>query len=169
MASPLLQYENSRLLVPDEGVVTQVNGRWVTSNPHSYLVKMFIKRQQYTGTSSGSTKVPLASQLNGEMLPGASGDQFYYRGYALEYAQVASNWDLETSDEAALVWAQVTTQFSWLVPDAECEFRFGQDPIMPAARIQRSSGVFGGQGIDSIIYDQIGGVQIQITGGELQS
>ena len=169
MASPLLQYENSRLLVPDEGTVTQVNGRWVTSDPNAYLVKMFIKRKQYEGVSSGSVKVPLASQLNGEMLPGASGDSFYYRGYALEYVQVASDWDLETSDETGLVWAQVTTQFSWLVPDKQCQFRFGQDPIMPAARIQRSSGVFGGQGIDSIIYDQIGGVQIQITGGEVQS
>ena len=83
--------------------------------------------------------------------------------------QCGSTWDLETSDETGLVWAQVTTQFSWLVPDKQCQFRFGQDPIMPAARIQRSSGVFGGQGIDSIIYDQIGGVQIQITGGEVQS
>ena len=169
MASPLLQYENSRLLVPDEGTVTQVNGRWVTSNPHSYLVKMFIKRAQYSGVTSGSKKLPLESQLNGEMLPGASGDSFYYRGYALEYVQVATDWDLESSDETGLVWTQVTTQFSWLVPDVECKFRFGQDPIMPAAKIQRSSGVFGGEGIDSIIYDQIGGVQIQITGGEVQS
>jgi len=169
MASPLLQYENSRLLVPDEGTVTQVNGRWVTSNPHSYLVKMFIKRTQYSGVTSGSKKLPLESQLNGEMLPGASGDMYYYRGYALEYVQVATDWDLESSDETGLVWTQVTTQFPWLVPDVECKFRFGQDPIMPAAKIQRSSGVFGGQGIDSIIYDQIGGVQIQITGGEVQS
>ena len=169
MASPLLQYENSRLLVPDEGTVTQVNGRWVTSNPHSYLVKMFIKRAQYSGVTSGSKKLSLESQLNGEMLPGASGDSFYYRGYALEYVQVATDWDLESSDETGLVWTQVTTQFSWLVPDVECKFRFGQDPIMPAAKIQRSSGVFGGEGIDSIIYDQIGGVQIQITGGEVQS
>jgi hypothetical protein len=169
MASPLLQYENSRLLVPDEGTVTQVNGRWVTSNPHSYLVKMFIKRAQYSGVTSGSKKLPLESQLNGEMLPGVSGDSFYYRGYALEYVQVATDWDLESSDETGLVWTQVTTQFSWLVPDVECKFRFGQDPIMPAAKVQRSSGVFGGEGIDSIIYDQIGGVQIQITGGEVQS
>ena len=169
MASPLLQYENARLLVPDEGVVSQVNGRWVTSNPYSYLLKLFIKRAQYSGTTSGSKKIPLASQLDGEMLPGASGDQFYYRGYALEFTQVASDWNLGSSDETGLVWAQVTTQYEWMIPDKTCKFRFGQDPIMPAARIERSSGVFGGQGIDSIIYDQIGGVQIQIAGGEIQS
>lgn len=169
MTSPLLQFANGRLLAPDEGVVTQVDGRWVTSNPHAYLVKLFIKRAQYSGTSSGSVKIPLASQLNGEMMPGASGDQFYYRGYALEYVQVASDWDLHTSDETGLIWTQMTAQESWIIPDQECKFRFGQDPIMPAARIQRSSGVFGGQGIDAIIYAEIGGVEIQITGGEVQS
>ena len=155
MASPLLAYENARLLVPDEGTVTQVNGRWVTSTANAYLVKLFIKRSQYSGVSSGSKMIPLASQLDGEMLPGASGDQFYYRGYALEYVEVAADWDLETADESALVWQQVTTQYNWLSTGQECQFRFGQDPIMPAAKIQRSSGVFGGLGIDEIVYKEI--------------
>lgn len=102
------------------------------------------------------------------MLPGASGDSFFYRGYALEWVNVPSNWDLETSDESALVWAQVTTQYTWLATGTECLFRFGQDPIMPAAKIQRSSGQYGGQGIDEIIYAELGGVELQLTGGELQ-
>ena len=169
MVSPLLPYANGRILVPDEGTVTQVNGRWVTGSTNAYLVKLFIKRAQYSGVSSGSKMIPLASQLDGEMMPGASGDQFYYRGYALEWAQVAAGWDLETSDESALTWEQVTTQYTWLSTGLEGQFRFGQDPIMPTAKIQRSSGVFGGEGIDEIIYSQIGGVQIQITGSELQN
>ena len=169
MTSPLLGYENGRLLVPDEGTVTQVNGRWVTSQANAYLVKLWVKRSQYAGVSSGSKKLLLESQLDGNMLPGASGDQFYYRGYALEYVLVAGNWDLESSDETGLTWNQVTTQFTWLDPGKECKFRFGQDPIMPAAKIQRSSGVFGGQGIDEIIYKEIGGVEIQLTGGEIQN
>tara|TARA_Y100000004_G_scaffold197209_1_gene270410 strand:- start:2291 stop:2602 length:312 start_codon:yes stop_codon:yes gene_type:complete len=103
------------------------------------------------------------------MLPGASGDSFYYRGYALEYVEVASDWDLEASDETGLVWTQVTTQFSWLATGTEVKFRLGQDPIMPAAKIQRSSGTFGGQGIDEIIYKEIGGVELQLTGAELQN
>ena len=102
-------------------------------------------------------------------MPGASGDSFYYRGYGLEWTIVASTWDLEADDESALVWQQVTTQYSWLATGTECIFRFGQDPIMPTARIQRSSGVFGGQGIDEIVYKEIGGVQLQLTGGELQN
>lgn len=169
MASPLLPYQNGRLLVPDEGSVVQTNGRWVTSTANAYLVKLFVKRQQYSGVSSGSKKVPLDSQLDGEMLPGGSGDQFYYRGYALEYVQVAGNWDLELSDETGLVWLPVTTQFTWMATGTECQFRFGQDPIMNAAKVQRSSGVFGGQGIDEIIYSEIGGVEIQVTGTELQN
>ena len=169
MASPLLAYENARILVPDEGTVTQVDGRWVTSTANAYLVKLFIKRAQYSGVSSGSKMIPLPSQLDGEMMPGASGDQFYYRGYALEWVQVPADWDLEASDESALVWQQVTTQYSWLSTGQECQFRFGQDPIMPTAKIQRSSGVFGGLGIDEIIYSEIGGVEIQITGSELQN
>ena len=169
MASPLAPYINSRLLVPSQGVVSVVNGRLTEAAGDSYLVKMFIKRQQYSGVSSGSKPVPLMSQLNGEMMPGASGDQFYYRGYALEWTTVPNTWDLETSDEAGLSFSQVMTQYTWLATGTECQFRFGQDPIMVAAKIQRSSGIFGGEGIDTIIYKEIGGVQIQVTGGELQN
>lgn len=169
MASPLAPYINGRLLVPGKGAVSVVNGRLVEADGDSYLVKLFIKRAQYSGVSSGSKKLPLESQLDGKMMPGASGDQFYYRGYALEWSAVPSTWDLETSDETGLTFQQVTTQYTWLQTGEECVFRFGQDPIMPAARIQRSSGVFGGQGIDEIIYSEIGGVEIQITGGEVQN
>ena len=169
MASPLLEFENARLLVPSQGAVSLVNGRWVEAPGDSYLLKLFVKRAQYTGTSSGSKAIPLESQLDGEMMPGASGDQFYYRGYALEWSPVASVWSLEASDEAPLVFQQVTTQYPWLATGTQCQFRFGDDPIMEAATIERSSGVFGGQGIDSIIYSEIGGVQIQITSAELQN
>ena len=169
MASPLLSYANSRILVPSQGAVSLVNGRWTEAAGNSYLVKCFLKRAQYSGVSSGSKLVPIPSQLNGEMLPGASGDQYYYRGYALEWVEVPSTWDLETSDESALVFQQVTTQYAWLATGVECQFRFGQDPIMPTAKIQRSSGIFGGQGIDEIIYKEIGGVELQLTGTELQN
>ena len=113
MASPLLPYANGRVLVPEEGTVTQVNGRWVTEETSAYLVKLFVKRSQYSGVSSGSKKIPLASQLDGEMLPGASGDQFYYRGYMLQYAPVSPDWDLETSDESGITWLPVTTTPPW--------------------------------------------------------
>lgn len=155
--------------MPNQGAVSLVDGRWVEAAGDSYLVKLFISRSQYQGVSSGSKLVPIPSQLDGRMMPGASGDSFFYRGYALDWVQVPVSWDLETSDESALVWEQVTTQYTWLATGTRCQFRFGDDPIMPDSKIERSSGVFGGQGIDNIIYSQLGGVQIQLTGGEVQS
>ena len=167
--SPLLPYQNGRLLVPTLGAVSLVNGRWQEAAGNSYLVRLFINRSQYSGVSSGSKLIPIPSQLNGEMMPGASGDQFYYRGYALDFTSVSPDFDLATSSEVGLVFTQVTTQYDWLATGTECQFRFGQDPIMSAAKIQRSSGQYGGQGIDQIIYKEIGGVEIQITGAELQN
>ena len=167
--SPLLPYQNGRLLVPSQGAVSLVGGRWVEAPGDSYLVRLFIKRSQYSGVSSGSKLLPIPSQLDGEMMPGASGDQFYYRGFALDYSPVPAGFSLESSSESLLSFTQVVTQLPWLATGTECQFRFGQDPIMAAAKIQRSSGVFGGQGIDDVIYREIGGVEIQITGGELQN
>lgn len=169
MPSPLAPYINGRFLAKDLGVITVSGGRFIESPPNEYLVKLFIKRAQYGGVSSGSRNVPLESQLGGEMLPGASGDQFYYRGYALEYSSVPNGWDILNGDESTLTFTTVTEQTEWLLPGAVGEFKFGDDPIMSAARIQRSSGVFGGQGIDTIVYSEIGGVEIQITGGELRN
>lgn len=168
MASPLLPYANSRLLIEVLEEVNIVNGRLVPLTLYSVLVKCFLKRQQYSGVSSGSRKLPLESQLDGEMMPGASGDQFFYRGYALEYANVPPGSDFSIN-ESALTWQPVTAQFQWMVPGKEVRMRFGNDPIMENAQIERSSGIFGGQGIDEIIYQEIGGVQIQLTGGELQN
>jgi hypothetical protein len=168
MASPLLPYANSRLLIRVEDDIAIVNGRIQATSIGKVLVKCFLKRQQYSGVSSGSKKLPLESQLDGRMLPGASGDQFFYRGYALEYASVASNWTLDTV-ETGLTWTPVTTQFEWMLPGTTVQMRFGADPQMLNSTIERSSGVFGGQGIDEIVYQEIGGVQIQLTAGEVQN
>lgn len=168
MASPLLPYANARILVPGEATVSQVNGRWVETASNSYLVKLFASRAQYSGVSSGSVLVPLPSQLGGNMMPGASGDMFYYRGYALQYVAVPNEFNLESSPETGLSWIQVTTQSPWLLPGTLSQFKLGNDPIMPSAKIQRSSGRYGGHGIDTILYKEIGGVEIQISGGQIQ-
>ena len=155
--------------MPSLGAVSRVTGRWVEAAGDSYLVRLFVSRQQYSGVTSGSKPIPLASQLDGQMLPGVSGDQFYYRGYALDFTTVPVDYDLLSSNEAGFIWTQVTTQYDWLATGTECRFRFGEDQIMPTAKIQRSSGRYGGQGIDEILYAEIGGVEIQLTGTELQN
>ena len=166
-SSPLKPYINGRLLLPGQGGVNLVAGRYVQTAADAYLVKVYIKRAQYSGVSSGSRPLPLESQLDGNMMPGASGDQFYYRGYAIDYAVVPTTFEIG-DDESSLLFEQVTAQYSWLTTGIVGKFKFGDDPLMPTARIQRSSGIFGGQGIDEIIYKEIGGVEIQITGGEVQ-
>lgn len=168
MASPLAPYINSRVLTASEGAVSLVNGRFEASVGDTYLVRCFMKRTQYSGVSSGSKKIPLESQLDGEMMPGASGDQFYYRGYALEYAVVPVDYDPTTDDESLLTFTQVTSQLDILLPNREVRFFFG-DEKESLSRVQRSTGIFGGQGIDEIIYKEIGGVQLQLTAGEVQN
>lgn len=168
MASPLLPYANSFVLVTGEGVVSVVDGRIEAVPGVRYLVKAFMSRAQYTGVSSGSKKIPLESQLDGRMMPGASGDQFYYRGYALQYATVPDTFNLESSSTNGLSYSTVNEQYSWLKPGISVQFKFGNDPIL-FGQIERSSGVYGGLGIDKIIYKEVVGVQLQITGGELQN
>jgi len=167
MASPLLPYANARVLVTAEGVVSKVNGRFVATVGQKYLVKCFMKRAQYTGVSSGSKKLPLESQLDGAMMPGASGDSFYYRGYALESAAVDPDFMLGDA-ETGLTWAPITDQPAYLPAGATVELGFGNEKPL-AGRVERSDGIFGGQGIDEILYSEIGGVQLQITGAELQN
>ena len=166
--SPLKPYANALLLVKGQQETQQINGRWSYKTGNGYLVRCFLKRQQYTGVSSGSRMIPIPSQLGGEMLPGASGDSFYYRGFSLEYAVVSSNYNLETDNLDGLTFNIINEQPYWLVAGNRCEFKLGDDPIMREARIERSSGQFGGEGIDKILYREIGGVELQLTGGQIQ-
>lgn len=168
MVSPLAPYINSLVLIDGKGSVSNVNGRWVEAPGNQYLIRAFMKRIQYSGVSSGSKKVPLESQLDGKMMPGASGDVFYYRGYALEWTIVpGGDFDLDNPDLTGLVFQQVTAQYPWMYTGQEVRFLFGtEEPML--AQIERSSGIFGGSGIDEIVYKEIGGVELQLTGGELQ-
>jgi hypothetical protein len=166
MASPLLEYWNGRVKVTSQGTVTITNGRPVVSGGTEYIIKCYVKRIQYTGVTSGSKPVPLASQLEGRMLPGASGDKFYYRGFALQKAALGGeNW---LGDLTGLTFTNITAQEQFLLPGTEIDFKFGDDPVMNA-KIERSSGQFGGQGIDEILYPALGGVEIQITASDLQN
>ena len=164
MASPLLEYWNGRIKATTQGGVSMVNGRPVVTAGDVYVVKLYVKRMQYSGVTSGSRPLPLESQLEGRMLPGGSGDSFYYRGYALQKALLGgSDW---LGDLSGLTFTDVTVQEQFLLPGSEVDFKFGNDPVM-LATVQRSSGVFGGEGIDDILYPALGGVEIQLTGSEL--
>ena len=166
MASPLLPYANSAIVIASTGAVSTVDGRITATAGNRYLIKAFLKREQSTGTETGGTKTPLRGQ-SGNTLPGASGEYFLYRGYALQYATIPSTFVLGTTSESNLQYTKIQEQFAWMLPGQNGQLRFGDDRILNA-QIQRSSGVFGGVGIDDIIYSEIGGVEIQITGAELE-
>ena len=167
MASPLLEYANTRLRVVSDNGVSFVNGRPVVTAGSIYLIRCYLKRAQYTGVTSGSKKIPLPSELGGLMLPGASGDQFYYRGYALQKAVITSTVLWETVDLNTLTFTDITTQEKFLLPGTELQVKLGNEPVK-FGTVERSSGEFGGTGIDTVLYEGIGGVQIQITAGDLQ-
>lgn len=169
MASPLAPYINALVVFQGQGTVTISDGRLVAAAAPQYLVRAFLKRAQYSGVSSGSKKLPLESQLDGRMMPGASGDSFYYRGYALEFAsEPAGTFDINDPDISGYTFAQVTGQYLWMSAGQEVDLLFGNEKPM-IGKIERSDGTYGGQGIDTILYQEIGGVEIQITGGELQN
>lgn len=144
-----------------------VNGRPTVTVGSIYVIRCYIQRQQYSGVTSGSKKLPLESQLEGRMLPGASGDQFYYRGYALQKAIVSGGVDW-LGNISSLSFTQVTAQETFLLPGKEIDLKFGNDGVLKGV-IQRSSGKFGGKGIDEILYPALGGVEIQIIGSEVQN
>lgn len=165
MASPLLEFANARVrILASNSVERDINGRIFTNDNAYYIVVCYMKRSQYSGVTSGSRKIPLSSELNGEMLPGASGDEFYYRGYALEYAQILSNYDWKKQDISDLVFTDTDGTEDFLRPQKEVEFLFGSE--LMRGIIQRSSGTFGGVGIDEIIYPSIG-VELQLTGSQV--
>jgi len=168
MSSPLLPYANSFLLFGSEAAVDLVDGRWVTQGGidqenWKYLVRCFLKRSENSGASTGSKPVPLASELGGQMMPGASGDSFIYRGYALEWVFASSS---ESPDNYN--WQPVDGQYDWMAPGKVCDLSFGDDQVMKETRVQRSSGKFGGKGIDQIVYAELGGVPIVVSGAELE-
>jgi len=165
MASPLLEYANARARIPLQGRTKNADGRYVLTDNTFILLICYLKRAQYTGVSSGSRKIPLPSELYGEMLPGASADEFYYRGYALQYAQVLDDYDWIDSDLSDITLFDVNGSETFTRPQSKIDFSFGNQPVMTGT-IQRSTGVFGGKGIDEVIYPVIG-VEIQITGAEI--
>jgi|GEM_PF-1644546 len=167
MASPLLEFANAYVLITTSDTVHRnEEGRFYVNETAYKVVRAYMQRVQYTGVTSGSRKIPLASELNGEMLPGASGDEFYYRGYALEYTTLLNTAPFLTNDLESLPFVQITGTETFLRPQKEVKFRFGTQAPMKAT-IQRSNGKFGGEGIDQIIYESIGGVEFQLTGAEV--
>jgi hypothetical protein len=126
----------------------------------AYLVKCFLKRADSQGTESGAKQIP---STRGSTLPGVSGQVNLYRGYALQYTTWAGPFG---GSESNIIWTDITGRLPWIFPGMKVTMRVGLDSVITGT-IQQTSGVFGGLGIDEILYDQIQGIPMIISGGTL--
>ena len=166
MVSPLLSYANAYLTATGGMTISRTNGRITTSGGQRYLVHAFMKRQQAPTTETGSKKVPKA-QNDGTILPGAGGEYYIHRGYALRYAVISSSYVLG-SGISGLTFSDITEQPEWLLPGGNGEYLMGNDPI-GYYTIEASSGTYGGIGIDSLIYSEVGGIPLVLSIGDTQN
>ena len=170
MASPLLPYVNAYLYVERPGAITVTDGRITTGIGSRYVFKAYLKRQDAPTTETGSKKIPKANN-DGTILPGAAGEYFLYRGYLLEVSNISNTFDFENATVSVLsnlTYDKVAARPNWMVPGMDGYFKFG-DEFSKFFRFERNSGVFGGVGIDDIIYYEIGGLPVVISGGEVQN
>lgn len=170
MASPLLPYVNGYLYVKRYGSPTVTGGRITQAPSNYYVFKAYLKRQDAPTTETGSKKVPKANN-DGTILPGAAGEMFLYRGYLLGVTSVTSTFNFNNATIASLQglsYSTISDRPSWMTPGMDGYFKFG-DEFSKFFRFERLSGAFGGVGIDDIIYYEIGGLPIIISGGEVQN
>ena len=92
MASPLLAYYNGRIKATDMRTVSIVNGRPVPTEAPFMSLSVISSVCNIRALQAALNRF-LLSLNEGRMLPGASGDQFYYRGFALQKAP-SRQWQL---------------------------------------------------------------------------
>ena len=164
--SPLLGYINASGIITStlSSEIQVSNGRLVvdSNTPASrYYLRLFLKRAQSAGTSSGVTMVP----NNSEIMPGYSGQSFLYRGYVIQYGIAPSNFSLGDNASSISLNA-INSRPEWLTPGVQLQILFGSSNVPINAKIITSSGTYGSQGIDDIIISEISGIPIVLSAGE---
>jgi hypothetical protein len=166
MTSPLATYINSSFIIGyDSGVPSIIDGRYSSNNSRQFLVQCYLRRIQSGNTdtglgefgSSGSSKYPGY---------GIDVQAFLYRGYALRYSQITDNFELNIngSNEKNLGWIQITDipYFMTAPGFRSINLRHGHQ-IINDSYIQILGGVYGSDGIDNILYNELGGIPITIS------
>jgi hypothetical protein len=102
------------------------------------------------------------------LLPGASGNVYLYRGYALSYAEVSNVFDLGVTAVPTSGWVELVSNAvpEWLVLGATGQHRQGNEKVKHM-KIEGVTGKFGGAGIDYQVSVKIGGVPITVRSGEV--
>lgn len=164
MTSPLLPYANAYLVITQQGSPEVIDGRVVTTAGSAYIIECYLKRQDSTGTTTGADYLPTQTGAS-TVLPGASGEVYLYRGYALRQATAPTGYD-PTADgiPAGAVWGSISGGL--LAPGVDCWHIQGVE-APKRSRIERSTGKYGGVRIDEIITEYVGGTPIVVRSGDL--
>lgn len=165
MTSPLLPYANGYLLVTASGAPSVIDGRISTSASAYYVIQCYLKRQDSTGTETGAEYYPVR-RTPGDNLPGASGQSFLYRGYALRFIEVTSDYSL--GDQISGAWTELSTSNkpTWLTNAISVQHLQGSEEIK-TSNIEVISGKYGGTQIDEVISVNIKGLPIVVRSSEL--
>lgn len=160
--SPLSKYSNANLLVySSSDYAIYVEGRVVPTPRKGYLIQLFLKRD-----NNSRRRVPNDLGANeGKILPGANGEINKYEGYALGFTEVPDlyNIEVDTPRRLGLKFYDIGYGLEFIRVGTKGKLDFGNDPIMDVT-IDRMSGDYGGLGIDGIIYHEIRGFPITLTG-----
>ena len=162
MTSPLIDYANAYLLITSEGVPEVVDGRIISNEGVTYIIECYLTREQSTGTSTGG------NYIKNNLMPGGSGTSYLYRGYGLRYAITTSGYDLNNGISSGLAWTELKSNIKpiWLVEGIRCKHKQGLEEIK-YCKIEKVSGRYGGNKIDEIISNEIGGIPMIIRSGEV--
>jgi hypothetical protein len=164
MGSVLSEYANSYLLIDSGGVPSIIDGRISSGSGDKYLVECYLKREErregeYIGSRSGSSRFAL---------DGASGNIYFYEGYALRYGRVSSNYEIEGLNLSGIVWNELGEGIvpRWIRSGVSGKHRQGVEKA-GVFTIEVASGRYGNEGIDKIINKEIGGIRIRIRTGQV--
>lgn len=170
MASVLLGYANAYLVLRTAVPPTLVNGRLTRAVGEECLVRCYLPRQQLSGVSSGADYLPSLT-LSSDVLPGGSGEVYYYSGYGLRWAPAPGNYEqgLEP-DDGDSSWQDLVPDVlpAWLYSGAEGLLIQGLEPGKPCV-VERCTGRYGGAAIDGLIAANVGGVPLFIRAGQVTS
>jgi hypothetical protein len=168
MSSPLLPYVNALLLVQSTGEVTVVNGRVVSEAGPRYVLQAYMVRQDSTGVTTGAEYAP-TRQSPGDVLPGASGEVYLYRGYGLRWSVAPQGYELGGVLGAGQVWVELNaaTLPEWLSAGTRALHLHGTSESPKECRIERVTGKYGGSGIDQVISNEIKGVPMVLRSGDV--
>lgn len=161
MTSPLQFIANSSIYVSGVSSSSSINGgRYeADASGSGYVIECYCTRVQ-------AARSALTTGQNGPnvKLGGMETSRYLYRGYLLGYASVAGGYQHNITNDEALMYQgilgfQELTQV--LYESKKVSFRLGSQVIGDSI-IEIVGGIYGSQGIDSIVYNELQGIPITL-------